>query len=229
MYTEKLECGLSESDEFFGRPEELSDFALERARVVADLLRDKENYHCPASCNVCCYGSILMSYTEFTAIMLYLEENRGQDEIEKLFRERVGLLQDAGTLLCPFLKEDAESEHCSIYPVRPLICRVFGTSSSPCEEIGDPSLLEEELFYEAYDLLYYGGKQFIALNLDEKWAVFEAPFAVWRLADGNEDSRRYLRSIIEERGESFKAVLYDKEESVFFSYVRGEKLIINNL
>ncbi len=226
MKREKLNYDFTKMKELFQRPEQLNNFALERMEKVAYLLRDKEKYHCPADCNTCCYGSILMSYTEFTFIMLYLQDNWTTEQIGELFRERVGLLQNEESLLCPFLQEETGARHCRIYPARPLICRVFGTTASPCQQPVAPSLLAEELFYQTYDLFYYSGNQFIALNLDREWAVYEAPFAFWCLADDSTESRSFLRSFIEERGDSFRAVLYDQEEKAFFYYSRGRKEII---
>ena len=109
MKREKIKYDFSKMRGLFQRPEHLNYFALERMDAVADLLRDKEKYHCPAHCNKCCYGSILMSYTEFTFIMFYIQQNWSAEQIEDLFQERVGLLQNEESLLCPFLQEDANS------------------------------------------------------------------------------------------------------------------------
>ena len=228
----KLDYDFTSLEGIFQRPEPLNVFALERMGAVKDLLRDRESYSCPPSCRQCCYGSILMSYTEFTYIMLYLQESWSWEKIFALFRTRVGLLTDndgTGTLLCPFLQEDAEKEHCSIYPARPLICRVFGTTAAPCEEPINPSAMEESLFYRAYDLLYYGhGREnFIALNLHKNWAVYEAPFALWCLADNSKETRIYLYNLIAGQKNSFNADLYDREKCNFFVYRSGYKTILN--
>lgn len=226
MKREKINYDFSKMKGLFQRPENLNCFALERMETVSGLLRDKEKYHCPAHCNKCCYGSILMSYTEFTFIMLYLQQNWGTEQIGGLFQERVGLLQDEKSLLCPFLQEDAGSRHCLIYPARPLICRVFGTTASPCEQPLTPSHLEEELFYQAYDLFYYSNNRVIALDLDAEWSVYEAPFALWCLADDCPESRSFLRSFVEESGDSLRAIFYDQKDKTYFYYCGGEKEIL---
>ncbi len=226
MKREKINYDFSKMKELFQRTEHLNYFALERMETVLYLLRDKEKYHCPAHCNKCCYGSILMSYTEFTFIMLYIQQNWAAEKTGDLFQERVGLLQNEESLLCPFLQEDANSRHCLIYPARPLICRVFGTTASPCEQPVTSSHLEDELFYQAYDLLYYSSNRLIALDLDPEWSVYEAPFALWCLADDGPESRSFLRSFIEESGDSFRAVLYDQKEKTFFYYSGGKKEIL---
>lgn len=222
----KIDYDFSKMQGIFNRAQELNDFARERAETVLDLVRDREKYFCPPGCNECCYGSILMSYTEFTFIMLYLQAHWSREQIENLFRERIGLLQNEESLLCPFLAEEAKTRHCRIYAARPLICRVFGTSASPCNRSINSTHFPEELFYRAYDLFYYGGSQFIALNLDEKWSLFEAPFALWCLADDSKESRRFLREFILEKGDSLRAVLYDQQAKTFFHYARGQKVIM---
>lgn len=169
-----------------------------------------------------------MSYTEFTAITLYLQENWPEEKLGELISERVGMLKEDGMLLCPFLNTDAGREHCRIYEMRPLICRVFGTSAAPCEEDISPSHLDNELFNLAHQTLYYSGSQFIALTLDRRWALFEAPFALWCLADNSEEDRRLLCELMEQEGDSFRAVLYDRDENIFFTLKQGKRIIISH-
>ena len=228
----RLEYDFTTLEGIFQRPEPLNRFALERMEAVKDLLRDRETYNCPPSCKICCYGSILMSYTEFTYIMLYLQESWPWERIMDLFQMRVGILMDndgVDTLLCPFLQEEAEKEHCSIYQARPLICRVFGTAAAPCGEPITPADLEESLFYRAYDLLYYGSSRenFIALNLHKNLAIYEAPFALWCLADNSKETRISLYNLIAGEKNSFNAVLYDRDKCNFFVYRNGYKTVLN--
>lgn len=224
----KINIDFSALQGIFHRPKPLNDFALERMERVRLLLGDYEVFNCPAYCKECCYGSILMSYTEFTYIMLFLQQHWPQQKIEELFQQKVGILQESGTLLCPFLREEANIEHCSIYAARPLICRVFGTEASPCQqEAVQPAKLPESLFYHAYNLLYYSNDAFIALELGGGWALFEAPFALWCLADNSKETRSRLRSLLEERKDTFNAVLYDSRENLFFVYSQGKRVILS--
>jgi Fe-S-cluster containining protein len=224
----RIDFDFSSLTDIFQRPEPLNSFALERMEQARRLIGGYEKYNCPSYCKQCCYGSILMSYTEFTYIMLHIQKNWPPEKIEELFRHRVGVLQDSGALLCPFLQEEASVAHCSIYAARPLICRVFGTEAAPCQEDVQPSELPESIFYRAYNLLYYSNNNFIALELDEEWAVFEAPFALWCLADNSRETRRYLRALMEERADTFNAVLYDCRENVFFVFRDGKKATLTN-
>jgi len=224
----RIDRDFSAAKGIFDRPDSLNNYAREKMKELDALLKNHTVYNCPPSCKNCCYGSILMSYTEFTAITLHLQETWPPDKLRKLMSDRVGLLKENGMLLCPFLKINADHEHCGIYAIRPLICRVFGTAAAPCEEEGMlPSPLENELFNIAHTLLYYSGSQFIALNLDPDWALFEAPFALWCLADNSEGDRRFLCQLIKKRGDSFHAVLFDRREHYFFTLHRGEKNIIS--
>ena len=225
--TEKIEYDFSSLEGIFKRPEHLNEFARERMEHVRHILREYEIYNCPAHCKQCCYGSILMSYTEFTYIMLFIQRNWPSEKIKGLFQHKVGILQDKSAFLCPFLQEDADVEHCSIYAARPLICRVFGTKASPCPEAIEPAKLPEPLFYYAYDHLYYSSDNFIALNLDEELSLFEAPFALWCLADNSKETRSFLCTMLEDKGESFNAVLYEQRQKVFFVYRNGEKVMLS--
>ena len=226
--SKRIERDFSEVNGIFNRPDPLNNFGWHKMNQLNALFKDHSAYNCPPSCMDCCYGSILMSYTEFTAITLFLQENWPPEQLRQLMSHRVGLLKEDGMLFCPFLNTEAESEHCRIYQVRPLICRVFGTTSAPCDVVDiKPSHLENNLFNLAHTLLYYSGSQFIALNLDADWALFEAPFALWCLADNSEADRQFLCELLRQRGDSFHAVLYHRSEHTFFTLQRGEKKCLN--
>ncbi|MEW5921642.1 MAG: YkgJ family cysteine cluster protein [Bacillota bacterium] len=217
----------SDLDGIFKRPETLNSFARQKMLELNYILKDSHIYNCPPACKHCCYGSILMSYTEFSAITLYLQENWSPEQVRELMTQQVGLAKDDGMLLCPFLHTEAKREHCSIYPVRPLICRVFGTTAAPCEEEIVPMPLADELFHLGYRLLYYSGNRFIALNLNAELALFEAPFALWCLADNSETDRRFLCNYLENNGDSLRAVLFDRIRNVFFSLHQGERILLS--
>ena len=225
--TKKIPFDFKSLGNIFTRPEQLNDFARESMGRVHEMLKDRENYNCATWCSQCCYGSILMSYTEFNSILLHLEYAWSIWQVNKLLQDRVGIVQDHSTMLCPFLDQGKESEHCQIYQVRPLICRIFGTTAAPCNEDIEPVTLEEELFYWAYDQLYYANNQFIALTISEDWALFKSPFAFWCLADNDQNSRDYLQQYILENNDSFHAVLYHLKERHFFTIAEGERIIIS--
>ncbi len=224
---EEIPYDFTSLQNLFNRPEALNEFAQDQMGKVQEMLRHTEKFSCPPACNLCCQGAILMSYTEFTYIWLYLEQSWSAAQMDQLLRQEIKIMQNESTLRCPFLDRDRTTEHCKIYQARPLICRVFGTTAAPCEENVEPVLLDENLFYRAYDCLYYANKQFIALRLNEDWALFKAPFAFWCLADHDEESRAFLRQFIQERQDSCHAVLYDLQQESFFTLSHGERKIIS--
>lgn len=211
----------------FTRPESLNEFAQENMTQVQEMLRHSENYNCSPSCNNCCYGSILMSYTEFNYILLYLEQCWSSEQLNDFFEHDIKIIQSDTTILCPFLNSKETTEHCKIYQARPLICRVFGTTAAPCEEDVEPVFLDESLFYRAYDHLYYANSQFIALTISDDWALFEAPFAFWCLADNDGQSRSFLQQFIQENNDSFHSVLYDLHKRHFFIMRDGKREVIS--
>ncbi len=223
----KIKWDFAGAENIFNRPEPLNEFARRKMKELNALLKEHNVYNCPSSCMKCCYGSILMSYTEFTAITLFLQENWPREQIRRIMAHRVGVLKEDGMLLCPFLNMDANYEHCSIYIARPLICRVFGTAAAPCGEDISPSALSADLFNLVHELLYYSDGQFIALNLSPDWALFEAPFALWCLADNSEADRRYLCHLLKKGGESFRAILFDRVRHSFFTLEHHEKKFIS--
>jgi len=189
------------------KPEQMTAYAAQRMALVRETLRDMPPYACPPSCNLCCHGTILMSYVEYVHILHVMFSRLAKEELSAFFAERLGTLEEENKLLCPFVHDEKESRHCSIYADRPLVCRVFGTSASPCaEEIAFPPF-PEPLFYRAYDLLYDaedGG--FIGLPLVEDLALYEAPFDLWAIADSGHTAE--LLALFARHG-SMRAVLCD--------------------
>lgn len=224
---EQIPYNFTSLQNLFRRPETLNEFAQDRMGKVQEMLRHGKKFSCPPACNRCCQGAILMSYTEFNYIWLYLEQAWSAGQVDLLLRQEIKIMQNESTPRCPFLDREKTSEHCSIYQARPLICRVYGTTASPCDENVDPVSLDESMFYRAYDCLYYANNQFIALQLDEDWALFKAPFAFWCLADHDDASRLFLRRFIQQRQDSCHAVLYDRQQGSFFTLSKGERKTIS--
>lgn len=78
-----------------------------------------------AGCGKCCAESVHLFYSEFIRIIKYLRENQGLedalDRVECYYKN-----EWVKTQACVFLKAD---NSCEIYPVRPLVCRLFGHKS----------------------------------------------------------------------------------------------------
>lgn len=76
--------------------------------------------HCPTGCAKCC-GPILWNEEEDQAIRAYL-------------RKRGGTMPRGHGVYCPFLQ--VGKHRCSIYPVRPLVCRLYGVTRTLTCEVG---------------------------------------------------------------------------------------------
>jgi Fe-S-cluster containining protein len=111
---------------------------------LAERLDRGERSHiaCAAGCGVCCMMNVAVLFPEAVAIVGYLRENlapedldRLSDRIENLYRKIQWLDDEERIFLrrpCAFL-DDAGC--CSIYPVRPLLCRsVTSTDPERCRQ-----------------------------------------------------------------------------------------------
>jgi Fe-S-cluster containining protein len=91
---------------------------------------------CKAGCNQCCktYGSPLVTPLEWEKIKDFLDKapNDFKDKIRSALhevknrlkqRKTADLNQVINNIQCPFLQD----EICSVYPIRPLVCRMFGS------------------------------------------------------------------------------------------------------
>lgn len=100
-------------------------------------------------CASCCTESVQAFYVEFLSILDYLEKNKidYKERIESHYFNE--LIQNQN---CPFLDE---RKQCMIYPVRPLVCRLFGYRTRE-EHDGNYDLIAEDndaadqYFFETY-------------------------------------------------------------------------------
>ncbi len=203
------------------KPGDMTAYAGRQAALAAEKLKTMPPYSCPVHCNSCCHGSILMSYVEYVHILSRLVTWE-EEPLHRLFRERMGRLSDDGKLLCPFLLAENPVKHCAVYGERPLICRVFGTTAAPCPEDIEYPHFSEQLFCQAYELLYYGEDGgFIGLPLPGGLVLFKAPFALWVLADAGRGED--LLSLTKKHG-AMHALFYDSAEDRFFTIKEGRRL-----
>lgn len=209
------------------KPADMANYSKRQMERVKETLREMPQYACPTSCSNCCHGAILMSYVEYINILLNIHEAGGDEKLEQLFSTRLGVMEDGSKLLCPFVRDEKEEEHCAIYTERPLICRVYGTSASPCEEDIDHPEFSDELFYHAYNMLYYmSDGSFIGLPLTDELVLYEAPFDIWAVADSGKTTE--LMDIFKQHG-SMRSVLFDLIENCFFTITEdGERHYISS-
>ena len=103
----------------------VSDALLEAH--LENLARKGTKPACHKGCHACCLKpTVPFTEPELRAISWYASEVIS-GELRPVVRQR--LLAHDQHLECPFLVDKA----CSIYPVRPLICRQFLVKEKPCE------------------------------------------------------------------------------------------------
>ncbi|MBW1982404.1 MAG: YkgJ family cysteine cluster protein [Deltaproteobacteria bacterium] len=104
-----------------------------------DLYQLIPDFMCTPGCHECCRSFGVPSQTKAEA-----------ERIKQFLLERGRKPQPAQGTTCPYLTE----EGCSIYPVRPLICRLYGTSVNYlCKEGVKPlRLLHEDEEAEIFHL-----------------------------------------------------------------------------
>ena len=77
-------------------------------------------------CGKCCSNFLPMSDEEVKKIKRYMKNNNIHECKHLPPTRKVAL-----DITCPFLNNDKENKRCEIYPVRPLICRVFCCNQPP--------------------------------------------------------------------------------------------------
>lgn len=94
------------------------------AKLAAiDLLLDAvPKFECRPGCDDCC-GPLMMSRLEAKRI----RRATGVDPMALL--TTLAKSKDPGCLTCPFVHP--ETHRCTIYEIRPAVCRVFGSSEHP--------------------------------------------------------------------------------------------------
>jgi len=105
---------------------------------------------CTAGCYECCKNFGVPSRTR-------VEDER----IKEFLQEHSMRPREAEGNACPYLDEDLHAGGCSIYPVRPFICRLYGTSQNYlCKmEVRPVRLLhqdEEEEVFHLYRKNFFG-------------------------------------------------------------------------
>ena len=116
-----------------------------------DDFTQKAHISCPHDCGECCKGfTPPVTSSEALIIAAYTYFVQGRD-VRPLMSFTKGSIQ------CPFCDLSREGGKCSIYKVRPLLCRLFGASATRtkrglefrrCSKLNDLSLMPELLTEE---------------------------------------------------------------------------------
>ena len=90
-----------------------------RLAKIEDLLKNVPTFKCLDGCADCC-GPVMMSRLEMRRIVARTDIPQHRLEAQWMLKK--------GCLNCPLLTPDKK---CSVYDIRPAICRVFGSSDHP--------------------------------------------------------------------------------------------------
>ena len=156
--------------------------AAEEALAIHAPPGSRDRIACAEGCGTCCVVNVAVLYPEAVAIAEYLRRTRSAAELEtlterleELYRQVVWLDDDERVMLrrpCVFLDE---AGNCSVYPVRPLLCRsMTSTSAEGCRQaiasqaFGENTpilvnLFQKDLMDEAFKA---SGRALSALGLD---------------------------------------------------------------
>jgi Fe-S-cluster containining protein len=107
--------------------------------AAIDALPSKHQHACAPGCAFCCYLPVDVLAPEAFRIAAYLQETHSPAELAALvYRLGAHARQDFGTRPCVFLVDG----RCSIYAVRPMVCRGYTSlSKERCEAYyHDPSV-----------------------------------------------------------------------------------------
>lgn len=82
---------------------------------------DKTDNGTCTQCGACCSNVLPMTNDEIKVIRRYVKKKHIKE-----FKHATNVMTNPTLdLTCPFLNDDKEKEKCSIYPVRPKVCRDF--------------------------------------------------------------------------------------------------------
>jgi Fe-S-cluster containining protein len=163
--------------------------------AAIEALPSKAQHACAPGCSFCCYLPVDVLAPEAFRIAAHLRQTRSPEELATLaYRLGTQGQQDFGARPCTFLAEG----RCSIYEVRPMVCRGYNSlSKERCEAYyHDPSVdlrgTKDRVagrLAEAIEDGVIAGLE--ALGLDAQW--YELPCAVLRAMEATDGPARWAR------------------------------------
>ena len=163
--------------------------------TVIDALPSKAQHACAPGCYFCCYLPVDVLAPEAFRIAAYLQQTLSLQELAALvYRLGTHGQHDFGIRPCVFLADG----RCSIYEVRPLVCRGYNSlSKERCEAFyhdasvdlrGTKDRVVGRLAEATEDGIIAGLE---ALGLDAQW--YELPSAVLRALETSDSPARWAR------------------------------------
>jgi Fe-S-cluster containining protein len=163
--------------------------------AAIDALSSKAQHACAPGCFFCCYLPVDVLAPEAFRIATHLQQTRSPGELADLvYRLAAHGQQDFGACPCVFLADG----RCSIYEVRPMVCRGYNSlSKERCEAFyhdvsvdlkGTKDRIAGRLAEAMEDGVIAGLN---ALGLDAQW--YELPSAVLRALETTDGPARWAR------------------------------------
>jgi uncharacterized protein len=163
--------------------------------AAIDALPSKAQHACAPGCSFCCYLPVDVLAPEAFRIAAYLKQTRSPGELAELvYRSAAPGRRDPGTRPCVFLDQG----RCSIYEVRPMVCRGYNSlSKERCEAYHhDPSVdlkgTKDRVAGSVAEAMEDGIIAGLnALGLDAQW--YELASAVLRALEAADGPERWAR------------------------------------
>ncbi len=126
--------------------------------------RENKPIRCEKGCNWCCYQPVYLTTQEAILIYEYMIQSFSPDlqrtiktNVNSKYKKTKGLPEERKQSVrhaCPFLLEGS----CSVYPVRPMACRIYLSSNvNSCKwKYDNPG--EKEVFPALYDFMLRAGR-----------------------------------------------------------------------
>lgn len=163
--------------------------------MAIDALPSKAQHACAPGCYFCCYLPVDVLAPEAFRIAAHLKQTRSARELAELvYRLGAHGQHDFGARPCVFLSHG----HCSIYEVRPMVCRGYNSlSKERCEAYYHDASVDLKgtkdrvagRLAEAMEEGVIAGLN--ALGLDAQW--YELPSAVLRALETTDGPARWAR------------------------------------
>jgi Fe-S-cluster containining protein len=163
--------------------------------ATIDALPSKAQHACAPGCFFCCYLPVDVLAPEAFRIAAHLKQTRSPGELAELaYRLGAYSQHDFGRRPCVFLAHG----HCSIYEVRPMVCRGYNSlSRERCEAFYHDASIDlrgtkdgvAACLSEAMEDGVIAGLN--ALGLDAQW--YELPSAVLRALETTTGPARWAR------------------------------------
>ena len=97
---------------------------------ITGKIKETNNFTCSSGCSFCCYGDIFLSPIEAELVKASLSKPKTTVDKELLARQKKTPYHKRkyADKRCSLLNEN---EDCSIYEYRPIICRIWNSTSDP--------------------------------------------------------------------------------------------------